>query len=233
MTGEAYVFLQKSMSADSSTLPPSIILSPIDVQLLDSYLNKKSNVAMVTFAYTNSAKLLQHPPNSWPLPVWLGGRYVNVERPIYAPHVHTSMDYFLSSFLHLAACTTKHMITPYVTHNRPSISVRLSNGQFSSFPNRHFFEQTSFEKFELLEPEYFRNRPLVTFTRTQDDRKDEEEVEAALSPLTDLTETDDDGSSDISTDATHSPLPPPLPPIPVNVTNLPFTQTFVANIFIY
>ena len=188
---------------------------------------------MTTYAFANAAQLLQLLLNSWPLPVWLGGRYMNVERPTYTPHVHTRMDYFLSSFLHLAACTTKHMITPYVTHNCPSISVRLSNGQFSSFPNRHFFEQTSFEKFELLEPEYFRNRPLVTFTRTQEEREDEEEVEAALSPLTDLMEMDDDGSSDISTDAMHSPLPPPLPSIPINITNLPFMQTFVANIFIF
>ena len=66
----------------------------------------------------------------------------------------------------------------------------------------------------------------------QDDREDEEEVEAALSPLTDLTETDDDGSPEISTDAMHSLLPPPLP-VPININNLPFMQTFVTNLFIY
>ena len=159
---------------------------------------------------------------------------MNIARLGYALHAHTKADYFLSFFLHLATCTTKYLFTPYVTHNQKSISVRLNNGQFGSFPNQHFFEQTSFENFELLEPKYFRNRLIVTYTCIQNE---EEEEEATLSPLmdimeTDEDETDDDGSSDISIETAVLPLPYSSPVL-TNDTNLPFMQTFIANIFIY
>ena len=162
MNGGTYALQQILMSAESSVPPPSIILSPIDVQLIGSYLNKKLNAAMTTYAYSNVSVLLWYPPKSWPLPVWLGGRYMNVARLGYTLHAHTKADYFLSSYLHLAACTTKYLFIPYVTHNRKSISVHLSNGQFGSFPNQHFFEQTSFKKFKLLEPEYFIDQLWLT-----------------------------------------------------------------------
>jgi hypothetical protein len=113
----------------------------------------------------------------------------------------------------------------------------LPNGQYSSFPNVHFFEQTSFEKFEELEPEFFRNRPLVTYTCTQDD----EEVSAVLEILEEseesselyLTDTEDEelDRNDISTKL--APGITPFTPVQLDDTNLPFMQTFIANIFIF
>jgi hypothetical protein len=114
----------------------------------------------------------------------------------------------------------------------------LSNGQYSSFPNVYFFEQTSFEKFEELEPEFFRYRPLVTYTRTQDD----EEVSAVLEILEEseestelyLTDTEDE---DLDTRNNNSielaPGTIPFTPVQLDDTNLPFMQTFIANIFIF
>jgi hypothetical protein len=113
----------------------------------------------------------------------------------------------------------------------------LPNGQFSSFPNVHFFEQTSFEKFKELEPEFFRNRPLVTYSRIQDN----EEVSEVLEILEEseeseelyLTDTEDE---DLDTNDNSTGLAPmiiPFTPVQLDDTDLPFTQTFIANIFIY
>ena len=118
MNGGTYTLQQTSMSTESSAPPPSIILSPSDVQLIDSYLNKKLSEAMMTYTFLHVSALLQYPPKSWPLPVWLGGRYMNVDRPGYTLHVHTKADYFLSSYLHLATCTTKYLFTPYVCNSQ-------------------------------------------------------------------------------------------------------------------
>ena len=49
---------------------------------------------------------------------------------------------------------------------------------------------------------------------------------------TDEDETDENGSSDISTETAVLPSPHSSPVL-TNVTNLPFMQTFVVNIFIY
>ena len=164
---------------------------------------------MTTYAYSNASTRLQYPLKLWPLSIWLGGHYVNITRLGYTPHAHTKADDFLSSYLHLAACTTKYLFMPYVTYSRKSISVCLLNGQSGSFPNQHFFEPTSFEKFKLLKPEYLQNKLIVTYMCIQDNREEveEEEEEAALSPLTDLMETDDDGSLDLSTETAVLPLP--------------------------
>jgi hypothetical protein len=94
----------------------------------------------------------------------------------------------------------------------------------------------SFEKFEGLEPEFFRNRLLVTYTRTQDD----EEVSAVLEILEEseeleelfLTDTEDE---ELDTNDNSTGLAPIIPftPVQLDNTNLPFMQTFIANIFIY
>ena len=124
-----------------------------------------------------------------------------------------------------------------MTHNKPRISVRLSNGQFSSFRNEHFFEQTSFEKFEELDLEFFRNRPVVTYVQRHKDEEDEtrDEDASSQSSLPILTETDSDSNNDDDAPLgapTRTPIPlPPL--VPLNDANLPFMQTFVANIFIF
>ena len=100
-----------------------------------------------------------------------------------------------------------------------------------------FFEQTSFEKFEELNLEFFRNCPVVTYVQRHKYEEDEtgDEDVSSQSSLPILTETDSD--SDDDDDAllgapTRAPIPlPPL--VPLHDTNLPFIQTFVANIFIF
>ena len=128
-----------------------------------------------------------------------------------------------------------------MTHNKPRISVRLANGQFSSFRNEHFFEQTSFEKFEELDLEFFWNRPVVTYVQRHEDEEEEtrDKDTSSQSSFPILTETDSDSDSD-SDDNDDAPLGAPtrtlipLPPlVPLNNANLPFMQTFVANIFIF
>jgi hypothetical protein len=171
--------------------------------------------------------------------MWLGGRYANIVKPGYAARVPTKAKYWTFSHLHLAACTSRYLFVPYIAHNKPSISCRLPNGQFSSFRNVHFFEQTSFEKFEELEPEFFQNRPLVTYTHTQDD----EEVSAVLEILEEseeseelyLTDTEDE-DLDTRNDNSTKLAPGTIPFTPVQLddtNNLPFMQTFIANIFIF
>ena len=113
----------------------------------------------------------------------------------------------------------------------------MSNGQFSSFRNEHFFEQTSFEKFEELDLEFFQNRPVVTYVQRHVDEEEEtgDDDASSQSSLPILTETDSDSDNDDDAPSgapTRTPISlPPL--VPSNDANLPFLQTFVANIFIF
>jgi hypothetical protein len=97
----------------------------------------------------------------WPLPVWLGGHYVNVIKPGYTVCIPTKAEYWTFSHFHLASCTSRYLFVPYVSHNKLSISSHLYNGQFGFFFNVHFFDQTSFEKFKELESECY--RPTLIF----------------------------------------------------------------------
>ena len=168
--------------------------------------------------------------------MWLGGRYANVIKPSYPPRCPIKAQFWTISHLHLAVCTTKYLYTPYVTHNKPRISVCLANGQFSSFRNEDFFEQTSFEKFEELNPEFFRNRPVVTYVqRHEDEEETEDEDTSSQSSFPILTETDSESNDyDDAPQGAHTRTPIPLPPlVPLDNTNVPFMQTFAANIFIF
>ena len=72
---------------------------------------------------------------------------------------------------------------------------------------------------------------------------EEEEVEEVLcddettstsSSLPYLTESDDDNTSPQISTGSPALIPiPPLPPVSNNDANLPFMQTFIANIFIF
>ena len=99
----------------------------------------------------------------------------------------------------------------------------------------------SFEKFEELDLEFFRNRPVVTYVQRHEEEEEEtgDEDAPSQSSLPILTETDSDPDDD-DDDDDDAPLGAPtrtpisLPPlVPSNDTNLPFMQTFVANIFIF
>ena len=112
----------------------------------------------------------------------------------------------------------------------------LANGQFSLFRNEHFFEQTSFEKFEELNPEFFRNQPVVTYIqRHENEEETGDEDTSSQSSLSILTETDSDSDDNDNAPlgAPTGSLIPPLPLVLLNNANLPFMQTFVANIFIF
>jgi hypothetical protein len=96
----------------------------------------------------------------------------------------------------------------------------------------------SFEKFEELQPEFFRSRPLVTYTRTQDDEEVsavfeilEESEESEELFLMDTEDEDLDTRNDNSTEIAQRTIP--FTPVQLDNTNLPFMQTFVANIFIF
>ena len=173
-----------------------------------------------------------------PLSVWLGGRYAYVIKPRYPPQCPIKGQFWIISHLHLAICTTKYLYSPYVTHNKLRISVCLANDQFSSFRNEHFFEQTSFEKFEKLNPEFFQNHLVVTYVQRHEDKEETGDEDASSqSSLPILTETDSDPNN--YDDAPPGvPIKPlihllHLPLVPLNNANLPFMQTFVANIFIF
>jgi hypothetical protein len=232
--------MQKDLQGSLSPLSQSGLISINDASILSSQLEKKNQPTMKSYLLLYAETLFQHQLMPlWPLPVWLGGRYANIVKPGYAARVPTKAEYWIFSHLHLAACTSRYPFVPYVSHNKPSISCRSSNGQFSSFPNVHFFEQTSFEKFKELEPEFFQNRPLVTYTHIQDDEEVsevleilEESEESSELYLTDTEDEDLDTRNDNSTG--FAPRTMPFTPVQLDDTkNLPFMQTFIANIFIY
>ena len=206
--------------------------------LLNEGSKKKKSEEMKLYLLQKQAALWIYLHQVWPLPVWLGGCYANVVKPSYPLRCPTKADFWTTSHLHLAVCTTKYLYTPYVTHNKPRISVRLSNGQFSSFRNEHFFEQKSFEKFEELNLEFFRNRPVVTYVQRHGDEEetgDEDASSQSSLPILTDSDSDSDDNDNASLEApTGSLIPLPLLPlVSLNDANLPFMQTFVANIFIF
>jgi hypothetical protein len=78
----------------------------------------------------------------------------------------------------------------------------------------------------------------VTYTRTQDD----EEVSAVLETLEEseeleelfLTDTEDENQDARNDNSTGiAPFTIPFTPVQLDDTNLPFMQTFLANIFIF
>jgi hypothetical protein len=218
---------------------PSGLISTNDDSILSLQLERKNQPTMKSYLLSFAVIVFNHLLTPlWPLPVWLGGRYMNIVKPGYAACIPTKAKYWTFSHLHLAVCTSRYFFVPYVSHNKSSISCRLPNRQFSSFLNVHFFEQTSFEKFEELEPEFFCNRPLVTYTRIQDDEEVsevleilEESEESSELYLTD-TEDEDLDTNDNSTGLALMIIP--FTPVQLDDTNnLPFIQTFIANIFIY
>ena len=226
-------WLSNAQKKDLTELFP---LSANAAFLLNEGSKKKKSEEMKLYLLQKQAALRIYPHQLWPLPVWLGGRYANVVKPGYPLRCPIKAQFWTISHLHLAICTAKYLYTPYVTHNKPRILVRLANGQFSSFRNEHFFEQTSFEKFEELDLEFFWNRPVVTYVqRHEDEEETGDEDASSQSSLSILTETDSDPDDD-----DDAPLGAPtrtlisLPPlVPLNDANLPFMQTFVANIFIF
>ena len=227
-------WLSNAQKKDSTELSP---LSTNAAFLLNEGSKKKKSEEMKLYLLQKQAALRIYPHQAWPLPVWLGGRYANVVKPGYPLRCPTKAQFWTISHLHLAICTAKYLYTPYVTHNKPRISVRLANGQFSSFRNEHFFEQTSFEKFEELDLEFFQNCPVVTYIQRHEDEDEEtgDEDASSQSSLPILTETDSDLDDDDDAPLgapTRTPIPlPPL--VPLNNANLPFMQNFVANIFIF
>jgi hypothetical protein len=232
--------MHKDLQGSLSPLSQSGLISINDASILSLQLERKNQLTMKSYLLQFGETLFKHPLTPlWPLPVWLGGHYANIVKPGYTAHVPTKAEYWTFSHLHLAVCTSRYLFVPYVSHNKPSISCRLPNGQFSSFLNVHFFEQTSFEKFEELEPEFFRNRPLVTYTCTQDDEEVsvvleilEESDESSELYLTDTEDEDLDTRDDNSTKL--APRTIPFTPVQLDDTNnLPFMQTFIANIFIF
>ena len=153
-------WLSNTQKRDSTELS---LLSTNAAFLLNRVSKKKKTKKMKLYLLQKQVMLWIYPHPVWPLPAWLGGCYTHIIKPSYPLQCPIKAEFWITSHLHLAVCTTKYLYTPYVTHNKPRISVCLANGQFSSFRNEDFFEQTSFEKFEELNPEFFWNRSVVTY----------------------------------------------------------------------
>ena len=136
-------WLSNTQKKDSTELS---LLSANAAFLFNEGSKKKKSEEMKLYLLQKQAVLQIYLHQVWPLPVWLGGRYANVVKPSYPLRCPIKAQFWTISHLHLAVCTTKYLYTPYVTHNKLRISVHLSNGQFSSFRNEHFFEQTALRK---------------------------------------------------------------------------------------
>ena len=155
-------WLSNAQKKDSTELS---LLSANATFLLNEGSKKMKSEEMKLYLLQKQAALRIYLHPVCPLPVWLGGRYMHIVKPSYSLQCPTGAQFWIISHLHLAVCITKYLYTPYVTHNKLRISVCLANGQFTLFRNDHFFEQTSFEKFKELHPEFFRNRPVVTYVQ--------------------------------------------------------------------
>ena len=145
-------WLSNAQKKDSTEL---FLLSANATFLLNEGSKKKKSEEMKLYPLQKQAALWIYPHPVWPLPVWLGGHYANIVKPGYPPQCPTKAQFWIISHLHLAICTTKYLYTPYVTHNKPRISVCLANGQFSSFKNEHFFEQTALRNLKNSILSYF------------------------------------------------------------------------------
>ena len=188
-------WLSNAQKKDSTELFP---LSANAAFLLNEGSKKMKFKEMKLYLLQKQAALQIYLHPVWPLAVWLGGRYTNIIKPGYPLQCPIKAQFWTISHLHLAVCTTKYLYTPYVTHNKPRISVHLANGQFSSFRNEHFFEQTSFEKFEELNPEFFWNRLVVTYVQRHEVNEEEtgDEDTSSQSSLSILTKTDSESDDD-------------------------------------
>ena len=224
-------WLSNAQKKDSTELS---LLSANATFLLNEGSKKKKSKEMKLYLLQKQAALQIYPHRVWPLLVWLGVCYASVVKPSY-PQCPIKAQFWTISHLHLAVCTTKYLYTPYVTYNKLRISVRLSNGQFSSFRNEHSFEQKSFKKFEELDTEFFQNRLVVTYVqRHEDEEETGDEDASSQTSLSILTETDSesDNYDDASLEAPTRTLItiPPMTLVPLDDANLPFMQTFIVNI---
>ena len=112
--GETYKLTQIIMSSTLSTPASPIVLSKTDMTLINSCIKQKLKIEMSYYILYFAKSLLMYPVSVWPLAVWLGGRYINAIKSRYAQHIPTKAVYWTYTFLHLAACTTKYLIPPYI-----------------------------------------------------------------------------------------------------------------------
>ena len=73
-------WLSNAQKKDSTELSP---LSANAALLLNEGSKKKKSEEMKLYLLQKQAALQIYPHQVWPLPVWLGGRYVNVVKPGY------------------------------------------------------------------------------------------------------------------------------------------------------
>ncbi|KAF8546274.1 hypothetical protein OG21DRAFT_1491404 [Imleria badia] len=166
----------------------------------------------------------------------LGPGDQEVEEPdnVRVPHIH----HHQSPLANRENIPATHWVRrSYVSHNKRSIGFHKADGRYASIPNPHFFEETKFQQFEELEPDYFKYlRSLETSDKDDSDR-DESKVQQLLGEdMTSETTGDDtddyeeaaDNDEDDDTPLTSVPMP-----FSVTKANKNFFQTFVANIFIF
>ena len=94
----------------------------------------------------------------------------------------------------------------------------------------------SFEKFEELNPEFFQNRPVVTYVQRHEDEEetgDKDNSSQSSLPILMETESESDDYDNAPLGASTRTLIPLPTLVPLDDANLPVMQTFVANIFIF
>ncbi|KAF8551900.1 hypothetical protein OG21DRAFT_1486626 [Imleria badia] len=77
-------------------------------------------------------------------------------------------------------------------HNKCSIGFHKADGCYASIPNPHFLEETKFQQFEELEPNYFEYLRLLETTDEDDSDGDESKVQQLLGEDMTLETTRDD-----------------------------------------
>jgi hypothetical protein len=115
--------MQKDLQGSLLPLSQSGLISINDASILSLQLERKNQLMMKSYLLQFAEILFRHPLTpSWPLPVWLGGRYANIVKPGYAARVPTKAKYWTFSHLHLAACTSRYLFVPYSgSKNRPDV----------------------------------------------------------------------------------------------------------------
>jgi hypothetical protein len=88
---------------------PSGLISTNDDSILSSQLERKNQPTMKSYLLNFAVIVFNHPLTPlWPLPMWLGGRYMNIVKPGYAACIPTKAKYWTFSHLHLAVCTSRY-----------------------------------------------------------------------------------------------------------------------------
>jgi hypothetical protein len=103
--------MQKDLQGSPLLPLLSGLISINNTFILLSQLEMKYQLMMKSYLLNLMETLYHHPlMPSWPLPVWLGGRYMNIIKPGYTVCVPTKAKYWTFSHLYLVTCTSRYLL---------------------------------------------------------------------------------------------------------------------------